>query len=141
MFQEIVGKRRESDALHNLRASDEFSKLMKDRNFEFFETGLKGVNTLREFDDSIRKGNLRSMTRFWQSYLDMVDILFDFCKIYSPAILGFAFEKHRKNALMDPCLRPYELLEAFRLLLSESAKTCNKASFNISRISGMEFCC
>ena len=74
----------ESDALYNLRASNEFSKFMKDRNSESFENGLKAVNTLpqlyEKFDDSICKGSLGPMARFWQSYLDMVQILLDFVK-------------------------------------------------------------
>ena len=49
---------------------------MKDRNSEAFENSLKAVNTLAQlygkFDDSIRKGNLGPMARFWQNYLDMV---------------------------------------------------------------------
>ena len=48
--------------------SDDFSKLMKDRNSEAFENGLKAVNTLAQlqekFDHSTRKGNLGPMARF-----------------------------------------------------------------------------
>ena len=83
-FEKWFGKSRESDALYNLRASDEFSKLMKGRNSETFENGLKAVNTLAQlyekFDNSIRKGNLGPMARFWQSYLVMVQSLLDFVK-------------------------------------------------------------
>ena len=38
-------------------------------------------------------------------------------------------------------IRPYKLVKASHLLLSESAKTCNETFFNISRISRREFCC
>ena len=53
MFRKMVGKRRESDALHNLRASDDFSKLMKDRNSEFFKNGVKGVNNLAQLYENL----------------------------------------------------------------------------------------
>ena len=72
-FEIWLEKKGKSDALYNLRASDKFSKLMKDRNSETFKNGLKAVDTLAQlyekFDDSIRKGNLEPMTRFWQKLL------------------------------------------------------------------------
>ena len=57
---------------------------MKDRNPETFKNGLKAVNKLAqlygEFDDSIHKGNLGPTARFWQSYLDMVQVFLYFVK-------------------------------------------------------------
>ena len=67
-FEKLTGKKGKSDALYK------FSKSKKDRNSETFKNGVKAVNTLAQwyekFDDSIRKGNLEPITRFWQNYLD-----------------------------------------------------------------------
>ena len=43
-FEKWLEKEGKSDALYHLRASDQFSKLMKYRNSETFRNGLKAVN-------------------------------------------------------------------------------------------------
>ena len=48
VFEKWLEKEGKSGALYNLRASDEFSKLMKDRKSETFENGLKPVNILAQ---------------------------------------------------------------------------------------------
>ena len=94
-----------------------------------------------KFYDRIRKGNLGPMARFWQSYLDMVQVFLDIVKSTRLQSWDLHFQRHRKNPGMDPRLRPCKLLKIFHLFLGESAKTCNKTSFDISRISEREFCC
>ena len=62
----------------------EFSTLMVHRNKERVTHALSNFNVLfslmDEFDEKIRVGDFGPMATYWQTYLDMVQILLDYIK-------------------------------------------------------------
>ena len=80
-FEEWMQERR-MDALNIFLESEKFTKLMHARSSENFNSCLdlsdEVADTLEKFDVRIRNGNFVPMAKFWQTYLDMVQILFAF---------------------------------------------------------------
>ena len=84
VFEEWLQKEKKSNILTNFLKSEVFTELIKKRESTMFNTCLEGIsallNTCDEFEIKIRNGDFDSMAMFWQSYLNMVQILLDFVK-------------------------------------------------------------
>ena len=83
-FEKWSQQKGKQHVLTSFRASDEFSQLMAKRTLDTFSNSLEVCdelsNLFNTFDGEIRAGKLGPMAQFWQSYLDMVQILLDFIK-------------------------------------------------------------
>ena len=84
MFEEWVQKEKKSNILTNFLECEAFTELIKKRESTMFNTCLQSFSALfdtyDEFEIKIRNGDFGPKTMFWQSYLDMVQILLDFVK-------------------------------------------------------------
>ena len=64
--------------------SEIFAKLLEERKPEYLNESLDAIDRLyaklEEFDTNIRNGDFGPMAAFWQSYIDMVQVLLDFIK-------------------------------------------------------------
>ena len=84
MFEEWVQKEKKSNILTNFLECEAFTELIKKRESTMFNTCLQSLSALfdtyDEFEIKIRNGDFGPKTMFWQSYLDMVQILLDFVK-------------------------------------------------------------
>lgn len=84
VFENWLQNEGKDDILTEFIESETFTKLVDTRTPESFAESLNVGNNLfataNEFDSKIRSGEFGPMAAFWQSYIDMVQILLDFIR-------------------------------------------------------------
>ena len=84
VFEEWVQKEKKSDIFTNFLECEAFTELIKKIESIMFNAYLQSLSALfdayHEFEIKIRNRDFDPMAMFWQSYLNMVQILLDFVK-------------------------------------------------------------
>ena len=83
-FQDWLQKENKTDLVAEFTASEAFVNLLKERKPVFMEAGIDGTEELSslfmEYEEKMRNQEFGPMAAFWQSFLDMVQILLDFIR-------------------------------------------------------------
>ena len=119
-FIEWLKKRNDRNILETFMSSKELEELQEEPTNEPFKScelaATRIINLFEEFKQIIRNPENSSMTAFWQSYLDMFELLLQFQK----SIKSGNWKLHLHPALV-PCLRPSQLCSRLFVLLGITA--------------------
>ena len=133
LFQEWLQKEKKSDILSNYLESEVFAELIKKRESSMFNTCLQSISALlktyNEFEMKICNGDFDSMAMFWQSYLDMVQVLLDFVKSILLPDWNFCLQSTEKNTFLDL------IMQDFLVTIGAVSKRLKKISYDLSTVS------
>ena len=119
-FIEWLKERNDSNILETFMSSKELKELQGEPTNESFKScelaATRIINSFEEFKQIIRNAENSSMTAFWQSYLDMFELLLQFQK----SIKSRNWKLHLHPALV-PCLLSSQLCSTLFVLLGITA--------------------